>query len=342
MSVLQVATVLANLAAKAHSTMAFTGSSISNELECSSDASSLAEGSFTTSDSSLYPASPRTNEHLAVLLPRSLWKPDSLASTCDNFYCHIKFSVLERRHHCRKCGGVFCHQCTTRSTHLLDVSNLDFLHPPRNVPISNYDSPTSPVLVKKVCDDCWDQIHGCNSPRTPDGRPSTPMLVKSPVDSRTPSPDSSVCASPVDSPVSPSRPIRVARSSSHFNTGLLALPTSIFVLLNSRFLNHHTANWTHIHYGGPVSFVRQQAAVAGNPNTHLPRSVSGYLGARHHTKLKWNEKSKKSSVAVRIQLCEMESFNIDSGRTGLWPVFPAMLCVSLPSRLSVLSIVYIA
>lgn len=228
MSVLQVAAVLANLAAKAHSTMAYAASSTSNESECSSDASSLAEGSSPTSDSRLYLAlPPRINEHLAVLLPRSLWKPDSLATSCDNFYCHVKFSVLERRHHCRKCGGVFCHQCTTRSTHLLDVSNLDFLHPPRNVPISNYDSPTSPVLVKKVCDDCWDQIYGCNSPRTPDGRPSTPMLVKSPVDSRAPSPNSSVCASPVDSPAPPSRPVRVARSPSYFSTGHLPLPTSI-------------------------------------------------------------------------------------------------------------------
>jgi hypothetical protein len=53
------------------------------------------------------------------------------------------------------------------------------------------------------------------------------MLVKSPVDSRAPSPNSSVCASPVDSLALPSRPVRVARSSSHFSTGHLPLPTSI-------------------------------------------------------------------------------------------------------------------
>ena len=60
------------------------------------------------------PTIPRTNEHLAVLLPKNLWKvsalvqlkgtashlrqPDTLASTCDNFYCRVKFTVLERRH----------------------------------------------------------------------------------------------------------------------------------------------------------------------------------------------------------------------------------------------------
>ena len=55
------------------------------------------------------------NEHLAVLLPRQLWKacfpcslpvllltgshqPDSSSSTCDNFYCRVPFSLFERKH----------------------------------------------------------------------------------------------------------------------------------------------------------------------------------------------------------------------------------------------------
>ena len=62
----------------------------------------------------------RTNEHLAVLLPKHLWKvrkrtasiavmdtdlrltqADSMASRCDNFFCHVRFSLFERRHVCR-------------------------------------------------------------------------------------------------------------------------------------------------------------------------------------------------------------------------------------------------
>ncbi|XP_006454834.1 hypothetical protein AGABI2DRAFT_176255 [Agaricus bisporus var. bisporus H97] len=113
-------------------------------------------------------ALPRPNEHLAVLLPRHLWKADALASHCDNFYCRVAFSIFERRHHCRKCGGVFCQACTPKSTPLLDVTNLDFLLPPRGVPISTYDSPESPVTDSRVCDDCYDQIYGQPStPRTP-------------------------------------------------------------------------------------------------------------------------------------------------------------------------------
>lgn len=56
------------------------------------------------------------NQHLAVLLPKQLWKvcpvplvfqppltsaqPDSSSSTCDNFYCRVPFSLFERKHVC--------------------------------------------------------------------------------------------------------------------------------------------------------------------------------------------------------------------------------------------------
>ena len=47
MSVLQVATALAaNLAAKAHSSLVYAGSSTSEDSECFSDASSLTEGTI--------------------------------------------------------------------------------------------------------------------------------------------------------------------------------------------------------------------------------------------------------------------------------------------------------
>ncbi|KAH8799508.1 FYVE zinc finger-domain-containing protein [Flagelloscypha sp. PMI_526] len=104
--------------------------------------------------------SERPNEHLAVLLPKSLWKPDSTADTCDNFHCRTPFSLLQRRHHCRKCGGVFCASCTSRRTSLLDTSRLSFLHPPKNRPVSDFETPQSPVLDCRVCDDCWDLVWG--------------------------------------------------------------------------------------------------------------------------------------------------------------------------------------
>ncbi|KAL0950570.1 hypothetical protein HGRIS_007372 [Hohenbuehelia grisea] len=143
----------------------------------------------------------RPNEHLAVLLPKQLWKPDGLAPVCDSFYCSIRFGMFERRHHCRKCGGVFCRQCTSRSTPLLDASNLDFLNPPRNVPLSTYESPESPVLLSKVCDDCFDQIHGCPStPRTPDlvrSGSASPISLKEELSICSPSASPSVILAPM-------------------------------------------------------------------------------------------------------------------------------------------------
>ncbi|KAG6919470.1 hypothetical protein DXG01_005729 [Tephrocybe rancida] len=128
----------------------------------------------------------RINEHLAVLLPKQLWKPDAGAAKCDNFYCSVLFSVFDRRHHCRKCGGVYCASCTSRSTPLLDTSNLPFLHPPRNTPLASLASPDAPLRPCRVCDDCWDQIHGNpsgSSPRTPElaTRPLLAKMLSSPI-----------------------------------------------------------------------------------------------------------------------------------------------------------------
>ncbi|KZT68452.1 hypothetical protein DAEQUDRAFT_738683 [Daedalea quercina L-15889] len=113
------------------------------------------------------PSVTRRNEHLAVLIPRRLWKPDGEASRCSVFICRKHFSIFERKHHCRKCGDVVCGGCSTRATLLLDTSNLDFFHPPRDTPITVYASPISPVSQERVCDHCWDQIHGVVTPRSP-------------------------------------------------------------------------------------------------------------------------------------------------------------------------------
>ncbi|KAF5312925.1 hypothetical protein D9619_003295 [Psilocybe cf. subviscida] len=127
--------------------------------------------------------SDRPNEHLAVLLNKDLWKPDSASVSCDNFYCRVPFSLFERKHHCRKCGGVFCNACTSRTTPLLDTSNLSFLHPPRNVPLAVFESPASPIITSRVCDDCFDQIHGSpTTPHTPEvPRPSFRRMLSNPI-----------------------------------------------------------------------------------------------------------------------------------------------------------------
>eukprot|EP00002_Diphylleia_rotans_P023236 TRINITY_DN4567_c0_g1_i7.p1 TRINITY_DN4567_c0_g1~~TRINITY_DN4567_c0_g1_i7.p1 ORF type:complete len:645 (-),score=139.09 TRINITY_DN4567_c0_g1_i7:560-2494(-) len=41
-----------------------------------------------------------------------VWKQDSTASSCT--FCKIKFTLTNRRHHCRKCGEVVCGACSTQ------------------------------------------------------------------------------------------------------------------------------------------------------------------------------------------------------------------------------------
>ena len=41
---------------------------------------------------------------------QSKWKVDSAASQCD--HCSKKFSLFRRKHHCRRCGGIFCNGCS--------------------------------------------------------------------------------------------------------------------------------------------------------------------------------------------------------------------------------------
>jgi hypothetical protein len=62
----------------------------------------------------------------------SHWIPDDQAPQC--FKCRVKFGFLTRRHHCRKCGGVFCDRCTS---HVQTVPERGFYSPVR------------------VCDNCY-------------------------------------------------------------------------------------------------------------------------------------------------------------------------------------------
>ncbi|KAG5638188.1 hypothetical protein H0H81_001390 [Sphagnurus paluster] len=144
---------------------------------CYSSLPSLTHSSPSSSSSSIHSVQERSNEHLAVLLPKHLWK------------------------HCRKCGGVFCASCTSRTTPLLDSSNLDFINPPRNTPLATFASPTSPLQDSRVCDDCYDQVRGHPAtPRTPDlVRPSLARLLSSPI-------------SMLNSPLSTSGPSSLASS----------------------------------------------------------------------------------------------------------------------------------
>eukprot|EP00842_Homolaphlyctis_polyrhiza_P002364 jgi/Hompol1/3128/HPOL_006355-RA len=62
-------------------------------------------------------------------------QPDAKASECS--LCHQRFSLLVRRHHCRRCGDIFCSTCCNRAVRL--DQNADF-HPAG--------------ILCRVCDTC--------------------------------------------------------------------------------------------------------------------------------------------------------------------------------------------
>ncbi|KAG8743420.1 hypothetical protein FRC10_012085 [Ceratobasidium sp. 414] len=149
-----------------------------------------------------YPVRP--NERLAVLLPRSLWKPDNMADECDTWTCTTRFSLFERRHHCRKCGGVFCQACTSQKTLLLDTTDLPYFYPPADVSLD--EGPLGPMVDSRVCDDCHALIYG---------RP-IPSLAQSTVSDLPPLSNSVSSASSSSVPF-PSRPA-LSRTSSNLSS----------------------------------------------------------------------------------------------------------------------------
>lgn len=57
-----------------------------------------------------------------IKIRRDHWKPDRLATRCKG--CGREFSLIFRKHHCRKCGDIFCDQCLENTVKL--DANLNF------------------------------------------------------------------------------------------------------------------------------------------------------------------------------------------------------------------------
>jgi len=56
------------------------------------------------------------------------WVSDESVTRCMGRTCRKSFTFLNRRHHCRHCGGVFCHRCTQRS---ISISKFGYQEPVR-------------------------------------------------------------------------------------------------------------------------------------------------------------------------------------------------------------------
>jgi hypothetical protein len=100
------------------------------------------------------PTGPPSREH---------WKPDSLASICDAPACTRNFGLVVRRHHCRRCGNVFCHSHAAR---FLPLSQTGRVHPQGQ--------------SSRVCDGCWEDIARVRAARRSGSVSSASSLSGSP------------------------------------------------------------------------------------------------------------------------------------------------------------------
>ena len=78
------------------------------------------------------------------------WIPNHLAARC--LSCYDDFSFLKRRHHCRRCGMIFCEQCSSKRAQLQ----------PRTEPV-------------RVCDKCYSavrQVAAASARQSPTAIPS--------------------------------------------------------------------------------------------------------------------------------------------------------------------------
>jgi len=101
------------------------------------------------------------DEHAAV------WVPDSEAGTC--MHCKkVQFTLVNRRHHCRKCGVVCCNACSSKRFLLPAQSSK-----PLRVCMTCYDE-----LSSQSADQSYNKVkrHALksNTDRTPPPRPPPP------------------------------------------------------------------------------------------------------------------------------------------------------------------------
>lgn len=117
----------------------------------------LAEDENIPTDDLCTITGPPTREH---------WKPDANALICDAPVCQTSFSLLQRRHHCRHCGHVFCN---THSSFMIPLDQEAEFHP------------KGPQC--RACEHCCNQYSAwkaervlrANSNRQPGASSSTPI-----------------------------------------------------------------------------------------------------------------------------------------------------------------------
>ncbi|KAI9255553.1 FYVE zinc finger-domain-containing protein [Sporodiniella umbellata] len=78
-----------------------------------------------------------------AILPPTLWQPDSQVTTCQFKPCTTPFGFFHRKHHCRRCGDIYCHK-----------------HSQNRLPLFTRTSDTP--HFSRVCDTCFFELAGAH------------------------------------------------------------------------------------------------------------------------------------------------------------------------------------
>ncbi|KAL6054570.1 GTP-binding protein Rheb isoform 1 [Balamuthia mandrillaris] len=54
----------------------------------------------------------RIDSEVVAAVKNKMWVPDKERKACST--CAVSFTLLRRRHHCRKCGGLYCRRCLSK------------------------------------------------------------------------------------------------------------------------------------------------------------------------------------------------------------------------------------
>ncbi|KAJ2546758.1 hypothetical protein IWW35_004894, partial [Coemansia sp. RSA 1878] len=110
-------------------------------------------------------------------LPESAWEPDEATQTCRQ--CSRRFTLFVRRHHCRRCGLLFCDTCSAQRTLLALPTRAD---QSGNINTHDDDTPLARLVGARsthwrfrdhrVCDPCCQTVA-----RLPAAYPDSVALV---------------------------------------------------------------------------------------------------------------------------------------------------------------------
>jgi hypothetical protein len=83
------------------------------------------------------------------LLQGARWKADSEKAACEK--CNKPFSIMRRRHHCRRCGGLFCDACSSKKADLAVALTEE-----SRTGVGQHYATAKNVKKARVCDACYE------------------------------------------------------------------------------------------------------------------------------------------------------------------------------------------